>query len=105
MDLSSLSHPMISDLSNIGNLLEEEFAMAQLVFPLNETKIDFRAVLLRVAQPFGSAIASKLNEFIRSFLSESQVESERQKQVTEDILVALETSMRSALPILLKDKQ
>ena len=53
--------------------------MAQLVFPLNETKIDFRAVLLRVGQPFGNVISSKLNEFIRSFLSESQMESERQK--------------------------
>ena len=67
---------MITDLSNLGQLLEEEFNMAKLVFPLNETKIDFRAVLLRVAQPFGNSIASKLNEFIRSFLNESQAESE-----------------------------
>jgi hypothetical protein len=79
--------------------------MAQLIFPRNETKIDFRAVLLRLAQPFGNAIASKLNEFNRSFLSESQSDSEIQKQVTEDVLQALETSMRSALPILLKDKE
>ena len=74
-----MSHPVISDLSSIGELLEEEYAMAQLVFPLNATKIDFRAVLLRVGQPFGNVISSKLNEFIRSFLSESQMESERQK--------------------------
>jgi hypothetical protein len=66
-----LSHPVITDLSKIGQLLEDEFDMAKLIFPLNETKIDFRAVLLRVAQPFGNAIASKLNEFLRSFLSES----------------------------------
>ncbi len=66
-----MSHPVITDLSKIGQLLEDEFDMAKLIFPLNETKIDFRAVLLRVAQPFGNAIASKLNEFLRSFLSES----------------------------------
>jgi len=62
-------------------------------------------VLLRVAQPFGNAIASKLNDFNKSFLSESQSDTDIQKQVTEDVLQALETSMKSALPILLKDKE
>ena len=75
------------------------------MFPRNETKIDFRAVLLRVALPFGNAIASKLNEFNKSFLSESQTDTEKMKSVTEDVLQALETSMKSALPILLKDKE
>ena len=62
-------------------------------------------MLLRVAQPFGNAIASKLNEFNKSFLSESQSDTEIQKQITEDVLQALETSMKSALPVLLKDKE
>ena len=84
--IDSLSHPVILDISNMGQLLEDEYNLAQLIFPRNETKIDFRAVLLRLAQPFGNAIASKLNEFNRSFLSESQSDSEIQKQVTEDVL-------------------
>jgi hypothetical protein len=58
-----------------------------------------------VAQPFGNAIAAKLNEFNKSFLSESQSDTEIQKQITEDVLQALETSMKSALPVLLKDKE
>ncbi len=62
-------------------------------------------MLLRVAQHFGNAIASKLNEFNKSFLSESQSDTEIQKQITEDVLQALETSMKSALPVLLKDKE
>ena len=72
-----MSHPVIYDISNMGQLLEDEFNLASIVFPRNETKIDFRAVLLRVALPFGNAIASKLNEFNKSFLSESHTDTEK----------------------------
>ena len=61
-------------------------------------------MLQRIALPFNNSIASKLNEFIRTYLSQEQF-SEEQKTVTEDVCLALETSMKSALPILLKDKE